>query len=231
MTGVEGGAFCILLPLSSIKALTLPNVAPATNGSCIFRVPSWMMRVPNGPWPLSRPDSMMMPFASLSGFAFKLEQLRLQKDQLEKLLDAGLLFCRYLGRQRRSAPFFRLETQLAELLHHLVGIRVRLVDLVHRHDDRNVRRPCVVYGLPRLGHDPIVGSHDQNDDIRDQGAPRPHRSEGFVAGRIDEGNLLAVDAGHIGADVLRDASGFMSRHISYFLSYREGASCRGRRDP
>ena len=62
--------------------------------------------------------------------------------------------------------------------------------------------------LDRLRHDAVVGRHHQNDDVGHVGAARAHRGEGRMAGRVDEGDLLASRSGHlIGADVLGDAAG------------------------
>ena len=50
----------------------------------------------------------------------------------------------------------------------------------------------VVDGLDGLGHDAVVGGHDQDDDVGDLGAPGPHGGEGLVARGVDEGDQLAV---------------------------------------
>jgi len=63
----------------------------------------------------------------------------------------------------------------AELLHEHAGVgqlaadtvdvRVRFVDLVDGHDHRYFCCSRVVDGLFRLGHDAVVGGHDQHDDV------------------------------------------------------------------
>jgi len=42
----------------------------------------------------------------------------------------------------------------------------------------------------------------------------PHSGKGFMAGGIQEGNLLPVDCYLVGADVLGDAPGFGVHYIS-----------------
>ena len=67
----------------------------------------------------------------------------------------------------------------------------------------------MIDGLDRLGHDAIVGGYHQDHDIGGVSPTRPHCSKGFVAGRVEEGDLVAaLDFYLISADMLRDAAGF-----------------------
>ncbi len=68
-TGVEGIASIILLPVSSINALTLPAWVPARNASPILKVPDCTSTVAIGPLPLSSFASTIVPRAFLSGLA------------------------------------------------------------------------------------------------------------------------------------------------------------------
>ena len=94
-----------------------------------------------------------------------------------------------------------------------VHLRVRLVDLVDRHDDRHFGRTGVIDRFEGLGHDAVVGRHHQDHDIGDLGAAGTHAGEGFVTGRVDEDDLIAVLLHVIRADVLRNAAGFPARHV------------------
>ena len=76
-------------------------------------------------------------------------------------------------------------------------------------------RPGVIDGFEGLRHDAVVGRHHQHHDVGDLGAAGAHAGEGFVAGRIDEDDLAAVLLHVIGADVLRDAAGFLAGHVGY----------------
>ena len=123
------------------------------------------------------------------------------------------------GRNRHhdgiAAPVFGQQAAIGELLLDALGLGVGLVDLVDRHDDRHLGRPGVVDGFERLRHDAVVGRHHQHDDVGDLGAAGTHAGEGFVTGRIDEDDLAAVLLHVIGADVLRDAAGFLLGHIGH----------------
>jgi hypothetical protein len=88
----------------------------------------------------------------------------------------------------------------------------RLVDLVHRDDDRHLRRLRMVHGLDRLRHHAVVRGHHQHDEVGDLAAARAHRREGFVARRVEEGDDAARRLDVVGADVLGDAAGFAHRH-------------------
>ena len=102
---------------------------------------------------------------------------------------------------------------LQQLGAHLLRIGRRLVDLVDRHDDRHAGRLGVVDRLDRLRHDAVVGRDHQDGDVGRLRAAGAHRREGGVAGRVDEGDLLAVLLDLIGADMLGDAAGLAGHHI------------------
>ena len=68
-TGIEGSASLTWSPWSSIRALTLPQAAPATTGSPTRRVPLSTMTVATGPRPASRLASSTVPRARPSGLA------------------------------------------------------------------------------------------------------------------------------------------------------------------
>ena len=53
----------------------------------------------------------------------------------------------------------------------------------------------------------VVGGHDDDRDVGHAGAAGAHRGERLVAGRVEEGDELAVVVDLVGADVLRDAAG------------------------
>ena len=93
---------------------------------------------------------------------------------------------------RVATPGLGHEPLLGQLLEDVVEIGIALVDLVHGHDDGDVGGLGVVDRLDRLGHHPVVGRHDQDDDVGDLGAAGPHGGEGLVAGRVDERDPVAV---------------------------------------
>ena len=109
-----------------------------------------------------------------------------------------------------AAPLHGVKALLRELAVNLVDVRggvdVGQVDLVQGHDDRHLGGLGVGDGLDRLGHDAVVGGHDQDHDVRHVGAAGAHGGEGLVAGRVDEGDRLAVVLDLVGADVLGDAA-------------------------
>ena len=83
---------------------------------------------------------------------------------------------RHVHEHRVAAPVFGLESELDELATNALGVGARLVDLVHRDDDRNLRRLRVGDGLLRLRHDAVVGRDDEDDEVGDARAARAHRA-------------------------------------------------------
>ena len=151
---------------------------------------------------------MIGPDASAFGFAVSSSSsVGDEQDLLEQLVDPLALLRGDARDLRRPAPLLGLEPLGRELAEHAVGVRVRQVDLVDGDDDRHVGRARVRDRLARLRHDAVVGRDDEHGDVGDLRAAGAHRGERLVAGRVEEGDLPAVDLGLVGADVLRDAAG------------------------
>ena len=98
-----------------------------------------------------------------------------------------------------------------QLLLDALRIRVGLVDLVDRDDERHVARLRVRDRFLRLRHDAVVGRDDQHDDVGDLRAARAHRRERLVARRVEERDHALRRLDVVGADVLRDAAGLAAR--------------------
>ena len=113
----------------------------------------------------------------------------------------------------------------------LLRIGIGLVDLVDGNDDRNAGRLGVLDRFDRLRHHGVVGRHHQDGDVGRLGAAGTHGGEGFVAGRVEEGDLLAVPIDLVGADMLGDAAGFAGRRHWRGGWRRAARSCRGRHGP
>ena len=100
------------------------------------------------------------------------------------------------------------------------GLRIGLVDLVDRDDDRHVGCLGVIDRFERLRHDAVIGCDDDDDDVGDLGAAGTHAGEGLVTRGIEEDDLATEggrvglgDCDLVGADVLRDAAGFACRDV------------------
>ena len=162
----------------------------------------------------------------------KIENFGLQVDRFEQLVEVGALQCRNRHLERLAAHALDHDLLREQIGAHAIRIGLRLVDLVDRDDDRHLGGLGVIDRLDRLRHDAVVGRNHQHDDVRHLGAAGAHRREGFVAGRIDERDLVAVGRRDlIGADVLRDAAGFAGHDVRRADRVRAATSCRGRRAP
>ena len=73
----------------------------------------------------------------------------------------------------------------------------------------------MVDGLDRLRHDAVVGRHDDDRDVRYGGTAGTHGREGFVARRIEERDLLAVELDTVRTDVLRDTPGLAFDDVGF----------------
>ena len=134
-----------------------------------------------------------------------------EQHRVEQVLDADVLARRHVDEHDIAAVLLGHETELGELLAHLRGVGVGLVDLVHRDHDRHVGRLGVVQRLDRLRHDAVVGRDHEDRDVGHLRTTGTHGGERLVARGVDEGDR-AVDALVLGVhlvrtDVLGDAAG------------------------
>ena len=89
---------------------------------------------------------------------------------------------------------------------HAVEVGAFHVHLVDRDDERDLGVLHVLQRLVGLRHETVVGRHHQHGDVGDAGAAGAHLVEGGVAGRVEEGDLAALELDLVGADVLGDAA-------------------------
>ncbi len=131
----------------------------------------------------------------------------MEKDGIEQFLDSNLLKGGYLAKEGLSAPLFRHQTEVGELLHHPFRFGFREIDLIDRDDDRDVGRLRVVDRFTGLRHDSVIGGHDQNDDIGQLSAAGPHHAECGVSGGIQEHHITFSGQIHfVRADMLGNAA-------------------------
>ena len=141
----------------------------------------------------------------------QLQHFRLQQDRVEQLVDALTGLRGHRHELHLAAVFFRQHALRDELLLDALGIRIRLVDLVHRDDDRHVARLRMGDRFLRLRHHAVVRGDDQHDDVRDLRAARAHRGERLVTRRVEERDHALRRLDVISADVLRDATRLAAR--------------------
>ena len=170
------------LPFSSSIARTRPYTAPVRTMSPRCSVPDCTRSVATGPRPLSRRASITTPFAGASTGALSSSTSACSSTCSSRLVDALPGLRRHRDYRRVAAVFLGHYAVVQQLLLDLLRIGLVLVDLVHCHDQRHVRRLGVVDRLDRLRHDAVVGSDHENDDVRRLGAACAHRGEGFSPG-------------------------------------------------
>ena len=157
-------------------------------------------------------------------------RIRNKADHLFQIVEMQPLLGRDLDKLRGASPLGRLQPAVRQLLLHPVRIRVGLVDLVHRHDDRHVRRLRVVDRFQRLRHHAIVRRHYDDNDIRDLRAAGAHPRKRFVPRRIQEHNLAPErrrirlrDLHLVRADVLRNSASLTRRDIGRSDRIQQGS--------
>ena len=118
--------------------------------------------------------------------------LGLQQDRVEQVVDAVAGLCRHRHDAHIAAPFLGHDFMLHKSLLDLVRIRLGLVHLVHRHDQRHFRRARMIDRLDRLWHHAVIRGDDQHDDVREFRAARTHRAERGGLGCREADHALVV---------------------------------------
>ena len=175
-TGVDGPATLSGRPRSSMSARTRPTTGPAMMLSPTRSEPSCTSTVATGPRPRSSLVSSTVPMRGALRVGLVLADFGDEQNHLEQQIEPGLLLRRDLDEHRRAAPFFGHEVEIGELALDRLGIGAGLVDLVHRDDDRHVRRARVIDRFPGLRHHAVVGRDDEDDDVGDARAAGAHRA-------------------------------------------------------
>ncbi len=143
----------------------------------------------------------------------QLQDFRLDENVLQKRIDTLARHARNRAADDVAAPILGGEAAFLKLLFDAVHVRRGLVALRDRHENLHARLAGHLDALLRLRHDAVVRGDNQDGDIRNPRAARPHGTERGMAGRVEEGDLLARDVDLVRADLLGDAAGLALRHV------------------
>ena len=158
-----------------------------------------------------------------AGVGLQLLEVGEGDEAVEQLVEVGARLGGHVRELGVPAPVGRRDAHLGELAAHAVGVGPLLVDLVDRDHDRHAGGLGVVDRLARLRHHAVVCRDHDHGDVGDLRAARAHGGERLVAGRVEEGDGVAVVAHLVGADVLGDAARLARGH----LGLADGVQQRG----
>ena len=170
----------------------------------------------SGQWPLALVQLGLDHgrLGSAIGVGAQFEQFGLQQDLFDQRVEAGAGLGRHFDILHITRHLFDEDFVFQQALADLLRIGFGLVCLGDRHDHRHTGRLGVVDGFDRLRHDAVIGRHHQHHDVGDIGAAHAHFGKGFVARRVEEGDVITrLGLDLIGADMLGDAAGFAAHHI------------------
>lgn len=135
------------------------------------------------------------------------------EDLFEQILNAHTCLCGHSDNGSIAAPFFGSYAVFCKLREHSVGICAGSVHLVHSNDDRHVCLFCVADSFESLRHNAVVGSNNEDCNIRNLCAASTHRRKRFVSRRIEERDGIAFERHGVCADMLRNAARFAARNV------------------
>ena len=144
----------------------------------------------------------------------EVEHLGLEQHFLEQLIHARSFLRGDLLALVFTAPVLNEDVHVTQLLADLIGVRAGFVDLVDGEDHRHTCGLRVVNRLDGLRHDGVVGSDDDDRDIRHFRTTCTHGREGRVTRSIEESDMLTVlEFDVVRTDVLGDTTGLTGDHI------------------
>ncbi len=150
--------------------------------SPVNSVPRWTRTVGHGTATAVELGLDHRAFAVALLVGAQVHDLGLELQALQQVGQTVAGLGRDLEFQGLAAHRLDLDVVLQEFRADPLRVRVRLVDLVDRDDERDARRLGVLNRLDGLGHHAVIGRHHDHDDVRHLGAAGAHGGEGRVAG-------------------------------------------------
>ncbi|RMT41165.1 hypothetical protein ALP47_05114 [Pseudomonas savastanoi] len=137
----------------------------------------------------------------------------LQQNSFQQLVDASTHFRGYRNERRITAPLFGRHAMDRQLAADTIEVSTRLVDLVHRNNQRNASRNSMLNSFDGLRHNAVVSCNHQNHDIRCLGTTGTHGGKRGVTRGVEERDHAAFGFNVVGTDVLGDAASFASCNL------------------
>jgi len=147
---------------------------------------------------------MMMPLASLSGFALSSNISAWSRINSINSLMPVFFFADIFAMSVLPPHSSGMRPSSASSFMTLSGLAFWLVNLVDSHDDGNACSFCVIDGFNGLRHDAVVRGNHQYDNVRHKRPACAHCRKRFVARCIEKCDLFTVDPCQVRAYVLRD---------------------------
>ena len=157
------------------------------------------------------------------GICLQLQDISGQQDRLQQILNALARLCRHGNKLRISAPVSCNQLILGQLLLYALNVCGGLINLIHGNNDLDAGCLCMVNRLNGLRHYAVVRCHHKDCNIRSVRAAHTHGGEGFMSGRIQEGDVTAVQRNGICTDVLRDAAGLALGYVRLTDRIQQGS--------
>ena len=105
-----------------------------------------------------------------------------------------------------ATPLFRDNAVFRKLLTNTIGRGTRLIDLVNRNNDRNIRCLSVVDSFNGLRHNAVICRNHQNNNVGYLSTASTHSGKRFVARSVDKGDLTSIDVNNRSTDMLSNAA-------------------------
>ena len=135
------------------------------------------------------------------------------KNCFQKVINTITLFRTCRNKNCISTPFFRHYSKITHFTHDVIRIRIWLIHLVDRNNDRNICCLCMVNCFTCLWHHTIICSNNDNSDICNRCTTCSHRCKCFVTRCIQECNLSIINRYLVGTNCLCNTTSFTSCYL------------------
>ncbi len=143
------------------------------------------------------------------GIGLEVEHFGFQQYLFQQIFYSHTFLGRDILRLIFATPFFNEIVHSSQFFFYLIRIGSRLVYLINCKYNRYPCRHCMIDGFLRLRHHVIIGSHNNDGDIRNLCTTGTHSGKRFMTRSIEECDTASVFQLHIVCtDVLCDTSGF-----------------------
>ncbi len=134
------------------------------------------------------------------------QDLCLEKDHFQKLLNPVPPLGRHIHKDSITTPFLGSDSMFRQLPSNPFRICFGFVNLVYSNHYGHISSLGMVHGLKGLGHDPIISSHDQNNQVSYLGPSGTHCRERLMTRRVEKHNLPVLQGYMVGSNMLGNSA-------------------------
>jgi hypothetical protein len=150
------------------------------------------------------------------GISLQIQHFSFQQYFFQQIVYTCTFLCRNILRLILTTPLFHQEVHGSQFFLNLIRIGVRLIHLINSKYDRHTGSHSMINRLFGLRHHIIIGSYNNNSNIRHFRTTGTHGGKCLVTRSIQECNMTSVFQFHIvSTDMLGDTTCLTGNYICF----------------